>query len=98
MNARLPFLAYFCKHDTAKYCLDTLVIGVDAQQCPPRQPTKNQVSLENARFHGHILRLEVGDKLPNLLSTIPRRQPNITRYFPSPFPFGPKKLTKCIST
>mgnify|MGYP007048508753 CR=1 FL=1 len=59
MNARLPFLAYFCKHDTAKYCLDTLVIGVDAQQCPPRQPTKNQVSLEKARFHGHILRLEV---------------------------------------
>ena len=44
MNERLPFLAYFCKHDTAKYCLDTLVIGVDAQQCPPRQPTKNQVS------------------------------------------------------
>ena len=44
MNEHLPFLAYFCKHDTAKYCLDTLVIGVDAQQCPPRQPTKNQVS------------------------------------------------------
>ena len=49
MNERLPFLAYFCKHDTAKYCLDTLVIGVDAQQCPPRQPTKNQVSLEKAQ-------------------------------------------------
>ena len=56
MNARLPFLAYFCKHDTAKYCLDTLVIGVDAQQCPPRQPTKNQVSLEKAQGFMDIFR------------------------------------------
>ena len=53
MSAYIPFLPYFCKHDTAKYCLDTLVIGVDAQQYRPRQPTRNQVSTENERFHGY---------------------------------------------
>ena len=41
-----------CQHQLQEYHLffdrlrinDTLVIGVDAEQCPPRQPTKNQVS------------------------------------------------------